>query len=297
MLTEKRRQRDPLDRRIVELAHEGRGSDALDLLDSRERLVIAETMPETFDALVRDWHERFEQGEDAVMIARRVRDVAELNERAREELVAAGKLKAEALTVAEQEFAAGDRVITRINTAEVSNRERWEVLAVDREARTMELVRIGGDERTVALAPDYLARRTPSEEPAIQHAYALTTYATESKTFDSAFVLLDSGISREDFLVAVSRARKDRTVARREASRPPTRAIRSDEGAARRASRRARCPGFGAETRPGGAQPYRHRSAHRNATARAPRRRARLAGGRDRDRVTTAGRAHRRRAP
>ena len=61
VLTEIRRQRDPLDRRIVELAHEGRGSDALDLLHTRERLVIADTMPEALDALVHDWHERFEQ--------------------------------------------------------------------------------------------------------------------------------------------------------------------------------------------------------------------------------------------
>ncbi len=35
VLTEIRRQRDPLDRHIVELAHEGRGSDALDLLARR----------------------------------------------------------------------------------------------------------------------------------------------------------------------------------------------------------------------------------------------------------------------
>ena len=51
----------------------------------------------------------------------------------------------------------------------------------------------------------YLEKVTPSREPAIQHAYALTTYSTESKTFDSAFALLDSGISREDFTVAISR--------------------------------------------------------------------------------------------
>ena len=95
VLTEIRRQRDPLDRRIVELAHEGRGSDALDLLHTR------------------------------------------------------------------------DRLITRINTAEVSNRERWEVLAVDRQARTMELARIGGDERTVGIGPDYLGRRTSNDEPPI----------------------------------------------------------------------------------------------------------------------------------
>ncbi|HVC06801.1 MAG TPA: MobF family relaxase [Solirubrobacterales bacterium] len=207
LLTEIRRQRDPLDRRIVELAHEGRGSDALDLLRSRERLVIADTLPEALDALVLDWHERYAAGEDAVMIARRSRDVAELNAKAREVLAAERGVGEGTVTVAGRDFAPGDRVLTRINTPEVSNRERWEVIAVDHGRHSVDLRRVGGDERRVILDPDYLQRRTPSGEPAIQHAYALTTYATESKTFESAFALLDAGISREDFLVAVSRAR------------------------------------------------------------------------------------------
>ncbi len=131
VLTEIRRQRDPLDRRIVELAHEGRGSDALDLLRSRERLVIADTLPEALDALVLDWHERYSAGEDAVMIARRGRDVAELNAKAREILAAERRVGETALSVAGREFAIGDRVVTRINTPEVSNRERWHVIAID----------------------------------------------------------------------------------------------------------------------------------------------------------------------
>lgn len=207
VLVEIRRQRDPLDRRIVELAHEGRGSDALDLLRTRDRLVIADTLPETLDALVLDWYERFADGEDAVMIARRGRDVAELNARAREILSAQGRLGERSVTVAGELFSQGDRLITRLNRPQVSNRERWEVSAVDETQQFLKLRRIGGDERVVILGPDYLNRRTESNEPAIQHAYALTTYATESKTFDSAFALLDSGISREDFIVAVSRAR------------------------------------------------------------------------------------------
>jgi hypothetical protein len=56
-----------------------------------------------------------------------------------------------------------------------------------------------------------LQKHTDNNEPAVQHAYALTTYATQSKTFDSAFALLDPGISREDFLVAISRARGETT--------------------------------------------------------------------------------------
>ncbi len=133
VLTEIRRQRDPVDRRIVELAHEGRGSDALDLLRAKERLVIGDTLLETLDALVLDWHKSFLAGEDAVMIARRGRDVADLNERAREILAADGLLGERSIVLGAQEFAAGDRVITRVNSPQVSNRERWQVTGVDPE--------------------------------------------------------------------------------------------------------------------------------------------------------------------
>jgi conjugative relaxase-like TrwC/TraI family protein len=206
VLTQVRRQRDPVDREIVELAHEGRGSDALDVLRAHDRLVIADTLPEVFDAQVLDWHKRYAAGEDAVMIARRTRDVAELNERARELLSSQGALGKDTLIVGGQPFSIGDRVVTRINTPEVSNRERWEVLGVDQAKHHLYLQRFGVEGEGVRLDRRYLEKLTPSREPAIQHAYALTTYSTESKTFDSAFALLDSGISREDFTVAISRS-------------------------------------------------------------------------------------------
>jgi conjugative relaxase-like TrwC/TraI family protein len=206
VLTQIRRQRDPVDREIVELAHEGRGSDALDVLRAHDRLVIADTLPEALDAQVLDWHKHYAAGDDAVMIARRTRDVAELNERARELLVADGTVAAQSLMVGGQHFAVGDRVVTRINTPQVSNRERWEVVGVDRAKHHLYLQRLGVEGEGVRLDRNYLEKVTPSREPAIQHAYALTTYSTESKTFDSAFALLDSGISREDFTVAISRS-------------------------------------------------------------------------------------------
>ncbi|MEZ5077195.1 MAG: MobF family relaxase [Solirubrobacterales bacterium] len=205
VLTEIRRQRDPLDRRVVELAHGGRGSDALDLLRTDRRLVIADTAPEALDAVALDWHRSFSAGEDAVMIARRIRDVADLNARARELLRSEGQLGAAEIVVGGERFAAGERVITRVNSPLVSNRERWEVVGVDAAEGHLKLRRLGGDERQVILAPGYLERRTENADPAIQHAYALTTYATEGKTFDTTFAYLDAGVSREDFTVAVSR--------------------------------------------------------------------------------------------
>jgi conjugative relaxase-like TrwC/TraI family protein len=211
-LTEIRRQRDPLDREVVELAHAGRGSDALDLLRTKDRLIVADTLDDTLNAQVLDWRRDYVEGGDAVMIARRVRDVADLNARARELLASEGRLGNATVKVGGQDFAVGDRVVTRVNTPDVSNRQRWEVIGVDASETHLKLRRIGGDERVIIASPRYLARRTDNGEPAIQHGYALTTYATESKTFDSAYSLLDSGVSREDFVVAVSRASGPTTV-------------------------------------------------------------------------------------
>ena len=212
VLTEIRRQRHPVDRRIVELAHEGRGSDALDLLHAEGRLCIADTIDEARRATVFDWYGDYAGGADAVMIARRNRDVAQLNVDARALLVGDGRVRNEAIVVGSEPFAAGDRVLTRINTAEVSNRERWQVTAVDQEHQQIELWRIGGDGRTVTLCPEYLHRYTDGGDPALQHAYALTIYGTQSKTFDSAYALLDGAASQEEFVVAVSRAREETRV-------------------------------------------------------------------------------------
>jgi conjugative relaxase-like TrwC/TraI family protein len=206
VLGEIRRQRDPLDREIVRLAHEGRGSDALGVLDAAERLRIGDTHQEALDALALDWHRRFAAGEDVVMIARRNEDVARLNEAAREFRRQRGEL-GQGIEIAGTEYNVGDRVMTRVNTAEVSNRERWDIVAVDRSAQAVVLRRPGARDEGAILERKYLASRTPDGAPPLQHAYALTTYAAQGKTFEESFILLDPGISREDFVVAVSRTR------------------------------------------------------------------------------------------
>ncbi|MGH2982038.1 MAG: AAA family ATPase, partial [Solirubrobacterales bacterium] len=207
LLTEIRRQHHGIDRRIVELAHSGRGSDALDLLHAEGRLAIADTIDEARRAVVLDWYGDYSGGADAVMIARRNRDVSELNADARALLIADGRLGGEAIRIAEQDFTVGDRVLTRVNSSEVSNRERWQITGVDAESQTIELRRLGGDARVVTLGPDYLARYTDGADPALQHAYAMTIYGTESKTFERTYALLDAGASQEEFVVALSRAR------------------------------------------------------------------------------------------
>jgi conjugative relaxase-like TrwC/TraI family protein len=203
----RRQHREP-DRHVVALVHEGRGSEALDLLRTQGRLIVGDDLRSTLDGLLVDWHRDFATGSDAVMIARRNRDVAYLNDRARELRVGEGALGQAEVLVGERLFAAGDRVQTRVNAPGIDNRQRWDVTSVDAAARTVELQRVGGDGRAVVLGPAYLDRRTPDGDPALQHAYAVTKFGAESKTFDRAYPLLDAGASLEEELVALSRGRE-----------------------------------------------------------------------------------------
>jgi conjugative relaxase-like TrwC/TraI family protein len=211
-LTMIRRQTQEVDRRIVTLVYEGRGSEALDVLHTEGKLVVGDDLQSALHALLVDWHRDFATGSDAVMIARRNRDVDYLNEQARELRRAQGKLGRLEVKAGETRIARGDRVQTRINSrrrdgVKVDNRERWDVVSVNPILRTVRLRRVGGDERTVKLRRAYLDRTTKKGEPALQHAYAITKFNAESKTFDRAFALLDDATTLEQEVVAISRGR------------------------------------------------------------------------------------------
>ncbi len=198
----------PEDRELVKLVHDGRGSEALDLLRSQGRVIVGDDLESTLRGQLLDWHNDFATGTDVVMIARRNRDVDYLNDAARELRRSEGALGEAEVIVGERPFAAGDHVLTRINSAEVANRERWEVSAADSAARTVELRNLGGDGRVVTLDAAYLDRRTADGAPALEYGYALTSFGAQGKTFDRAYPFLDVGGHLEQQLVAISRGRE-----------------------------------------------------------------------------------------
>ncbi len=198
-----------VDREAAKLIREGEGAQALGLYVSEERVTVAPDSEAMRAALVRDWHEVHEREIDAVMIAKRNREVERLNATAREVLREAGKLGAEEVEVGEARFAAGDRVITRVNDrqAEIYNRERWQIAEVDAEQRRVVLDGID-QARRVEVEADYLARTNPhSEAPALEHAYAVTTYSAQGTTADQAFVMVDPSMDKQELYVAASRSR------------------------------------------------------------------------------------------
>ncbi len=200
-----------LDREAAKRIREGEGREALRLYRSEERVTIAPDAEARREAMVRDWHESFERGEDAVMIAKRNVEVQKLNAMAREVRKQAGKLDAEEIEVGEARFAAGDQVITRVNdrTADIYNRERWQLAEVDAEQRRIVLEGIDQAKR-VEVGAEYLARTNPhSDAPALEHAYAVTTYSAQGSTVDRAFVMADPSMDKQELYVAASRAREE----------------------------------------------------------------------------------------
>lgn len=54
----------------------------------------------------------------------------------------------------------------------------------------------------------YLRRVTDGGDPAIQHAYAATTYQAQGSTVDRAYVMADPSMDRQELYVASSRSRE-----------------------------------------------------------------------------------------
>ena len=205
------RHRHDLDRDAAKRIREGEGREALTLYRSAERVTVAPDAEARREAMVRDWHEAFERGEDAVMVAKRNADVGKLNELAREARRQAGALGAQEIEVGEASFAAGDLVITRVNDprAEVFNRERWRIAEVDAAERRVVLDGIDQAKR-VEVGEGYLERANPhSEAPALEHAYAVTTYSAQGTTVDRAFVMADPSMDKQELYVAASRSREE----------------------------------------------------------------------------------------
>jgi conjugative relaxase-like TrwC/TraI family protein len=210
VLDEVIRHHHELDREGAKRIREGEGAEALDIYRSSERVIIAADPEARRAEMVNDWWQSHRQGEDALMVAKRNAEVEKLNVLAREAMQAEGWLGSSEIEVGEARFAAGDQVITRINDhrAQIYNRERWRVESVDPGSGAVVLDGID-TQRRVCVDSAYLGRVTKNGDPALQHAYAATTYQAQGATVDRAYVMADPSMDRQEFYVAASRSREE----------------------------------------------------------------------------------------
>ncbi len=200
-LREVRRQREPWDREALGALRAGDVERFARDYHDHGRLVAAPTAEQARAALVEDWWSAHEHGEQALMIAHRRSDVADLNRRAREHMRSAGRLGRDEVDAGERSFAVGDRVIVTRNDRRlgVANGQAGTVAKISDGRVAVDLDR---GER-VDLPETYV------RDGHLDHAYATTAHRAQGATVDRAFVLGSDELYREWGYTALSRHREE----------------------------------------------------------------------------------------
>jgi len=203
-LREVRRQRHDWDRDALTALRDGDVERWAQAYREHGRIVARPTADGVRSQLVSDWWRASrDPGCDAVMIAHRRDDVADLNQRARALMRATGQLGPDELETGDRSFAVGDRVACERNDRRlgVVNGQRGEIAAIDRDRRTAQLRSVDG--AIVELDAGYL------EAGHLNHGYSLTAHKAQGATVDRAFVLGSDDLYREWGYTALSRHRDE----------------------------------------------------------------------------------------
>lgn len=160
---------------------------------SRGRIVSGQDDEAVRTRHVEDWWKGGDP-DDAVMIAHRRRDVADLNGRPHALMRAAGVLGAEG----DVGIPVGDRVVMRRNDRRlgVVNGERGTVVGVE------------GGELDVEIRGQRVRLDREYVENSVSLGYAITGHAAQGMTCGQTFVLATEGLSKEWAYVALSRGRE-----------------------------------------------------------------------------------------
>jgi ATP-dependent exoDNAse (exonuclease V) alpha subunit len=204
------RQRTQLGHDVADLLRNHRSEEAMDRLVEHGKVIVCRSETEANAAQVRDWWQRFQQRQQAGMIAFSRAEIARLNTAARQCMGEAGRLGRDALQVGEQEFRVGDRIVCGRNARArlgVVNGTRGQVVALDPDQRTLTMTT---DDGTTVTLPDwYVAGRGHDDQPWVDHGYAITGHKTQGLTGDDFGVRPSTRADAHWTSVAASRHRFD----------------------------------------------------------------------------------------
>lgn len=201
-LTDNRRQREIWERQALDELRTGDPVAAITAYEDHNRVVTGHSADAVRERLIGDWWAARNRGETGVMVAIRVSDVEDLNERARGRLSAAGVVGGASLTTPKgRVFQAGDEVVCLRNDRRngLINGTRATVMSVDTAANTLTL-HLSESGRKVRLPTAYV-------EEHLVHGYAITGHKAQGLTTERAWVLGSDAVYREWGYVAMSRAR------------------------------------------------------------------------------------------
>ena len=214
-LTVNRRQVEAWEQRAIEDVRAGRVEAAIAAYAEHDRIRAFEGRDDRDRAVVTDWWQAHQAGEEPVVYAHRRAQVDRLNSVCQRLRAEHGQLGPERLAVGDRTFAVGDHVVLGANALDrlgVANGTSAEVTALDVPGRAM-TVRTLEEEppRTVTLPAWYLdAAVRPGQSRRVDLAYARTDMRSQGRTEQRALLALDGAEDMQGFYVQLTRG-KERT--------------------------------------------------------------------------------------
>lgn len=195
-LTENRRQWDEADRAAASAVVDGRAGDAIKSYIDRDRVHVEADQQAAASQMVADWAESPVHVSEKLMLAKTRVEVHLLNDLARAQMKAEGKLGNEVdigCAAGQRAFADGDRVLFTKNdrTLSVKNGHLGTVEKVDFDPKgnVRLVVRMDHDGSLVTLTPEAIQDKQKEPYNHLEHGYAVTTHKAQGVTVNKAFVL------------------------------------------------------------------------------------------------------------
>ena len=204
-LRDNRRQQHEWEIEALRQLRDGNTTHALHAYLDHDRITVGYDAHQTKALLVGDWWAAMVRGDDAVMLAGRRADVAELNMYGHVRASDAGLLSGPTLEVRGVPIQAGDKVMMLRNDRKlgVRNGNRGVVLDVDPDNFSMRVQLTRG-------AVDIPQRYADAGH--VGYAYAMTVNKAHGMTCDSTMMLGDDLLYRELAYEAMSRGRKENRI-------------------------------------------------------------------------------------
>jgi conjugative relaxase-like TrwC/TraI family protein len=215
-LTENRRQVQEWEQQAIEDVRARRVEEAIAAYAEHDRVQAFDARDDRDRAVLGDWWQAHQAGQEPVIYAHRRLQVDQLNRTCQRLRAEHGQLGTERLAVGDLQLAVGDRVVLGANALErlgVANGTSAEVTALDTRRRTLTVrtltVRTLEDEasKTVTLPAWYLDGEVrPGQSRRVDLAYARTDMRSQGRTEQRALLALDGEEDMQGFYVQVSRS-------------------------------------------------------------------------------------------
>jgi conjugative relaxase-like TrwC/TraI family protein len=212
-LTVNRRQVEAWEQRAIDDVRAGNLEQAIAAYAEHDRIRAFEARDDRDRALVSDWWQAHQAGEQTVIYAHRRAQVDQLNSICQRLRADYGQLGTERLTVGDRSFAIGDVVVLGANARDrlgVVNGTTAVIVGLDVPGRAMTVRTLEDDSpRVVRLPGWYLdAAVRPGQSRRVDLAYARTDMRSQGRTERRALLALDGAEDMQGGYVQLSRSKQ-----------------------------------------------------------------------------------------